>query len=96
MYREHRSRPGIVEAITVGLLHVVLARRWITEAAIVALLLIMLLVELGLRLWPGSHPVAHIVTWGLLFGLIASWTYVNRAALAAWEQQDREEREPPC
>jgi hypothetical protein len=95
MHRVNTHRRWIPEFMILVVLQV-LARRWIREAAIVALMLGLLLVELGLRLRPGSHTVAHVVVWGLLFGLIAMWVCVNRTALAAWEQQDTEERDRQC
>jgi hypothetical protein len=93
MDRAHRLRRRTQDIVTVVVLYIVLARRWIPEVVIVALILVLLLVELGLRLSAGAHTLAHLVVWGLLFGLIALWVYVNRAALAAWEQQDTEERD---
>ena len=75
---------------------VLLCRRWIPEVVIVVTMLVLLLVALGLHVTPGRHTVAHLGVWGLCFGLIALWVYVNRAALAAWEQDDTEERGPPC
>ena len=96
MHRVHRLHRRIPEIVIVVVLHVVLARRWIPEVVIVALMLVLLLVELGLRLSAGAYTMAHVVVWGLLFGLIAVWGYANRAALAAWEQQGTEERDRQC
>ncbi len=92
MYHANRLRRRAQEIVTVVVLHIVLSRRWIPEVVIVVTMLVLLLVELGLRFTPGRHTAAHVVVWGLVFGLIALWVYVNRAALAAWEQDDMEER----
>ncbi len=95
MHRVNRLHRRIAESVTVAVLHIVLARRWIPEIVIVLTILVLLLVELGLHLTGGRHAVTHVVVWGLLFGLIALWVYVNHAALAAWERDDTEQRGPP-
>lgn len=95
MSRVNRFHRRIPEIVTVVVLRVVLFRRWIPEAVIVLTMLALLLAELSLRLMPGRHTVAHVVVWALLFGLIALWVYINRTALAAWEQDDTEQRGPP-
>lgn len=95
MQRDKRLHWRIPEIVTVVVLRVMLFRRWIPEVVIVTTMLVLLLADIGLRLAPGQHTVAHLVVWGLLFGLIALWVYVNRAALAAWEQDDTEQRGPP-
>ncbi len=95
MQRVKKLRRRIPELITVGLLLIMLFRRWIPEVAIVVTMLVVLLVELGLRLTPGRHTLAHVVAWGLLFGLIALWVYINRAAFVAWEQDDTQRPAPP-
>ena len=92
MHRVKKLRRRITEIVTVGVMRVLLFRRLIPEVVIVATMLVLLLVDLGLRFTPGRHIMAHVVVWGLVFGLIALWVYVNRAALAAWEQDDMEER----
>ena len=90
-----RRHQRIPEIVTVVLLHVVLWRRWISEVVIVALMLVVLLVELALGGWLGAHPGANVVVGALLFGLFATWVYVNRVALAAWAQQNTQERDHP-
>ncbi len=96
MHHVNRLGQRLPEIGIVLVLRVMLFRRWMPEVAIVLTILVLLLVELSLRLMPGSHTVAYVVVWGFLFYLIALWVYVNRAAFAAWEQQDTEERNRVC
>ena len=96
MHHVNRLRRRPPEIVIVLVLRVMLFRRWMPEVAIVLTILVLLLVELSLRLMPGSRTVAHVVVWGFLFDLIGLWVYVNRAAFATWEQQDTEERNRVC
>lgn len=66
-------------------------RRWIPEVVIVVMMLSLLLVELSLQFTSRPQTLIHVVIWSLLFGLITLWVYINRAALAAWEQDGAEE-----
>jgi hypothetical protein len=91
--RLHRRIPEIVIMV---MLRAMLLRRWLSEAAIVLSMLVLLLAELSLHWWPGAHTVAHVLIRASLFGLVALWVYVNRAAFAAWEKQDTQERDRPC
>ena len=62
-------------------------RWWILEI-IMVLMMVLLLVEGRAPLTPGWHKAVSLIIAIIVFGLTALWVYVNRAALALWEQDD--------
>ena|ERR1044071_2432901 len=62
-------------------------RWWILEL-LMALMMGLLLVEPSVPLTPGWHKVVSFIIVIIVFGLTALWVYINRGALALWEQDD--------
>ncbi|HEY0607578.1 MAG TPA: hypothetical protein VGD58_31965 [Herpetosiphonaceae bacterium] len=62
-------------------------RWWLLEILMV-LMIGLLLIEPSAPLTPGWHKAASLIMVFIVFGLVALWVHVNRAALALWEQPD--------